>query len=621
MQIKRNKSRNAVLPHLPKAEAMPNIQISNTPMMPGKKTLPPTDWKNDQENAVVPAKQGVPWTDRQSKIQFDSELEPPPMFTATPSRTMTLRRTGQNHAYRMNSGIDPVVLLTSRLETWRLALKNLVALFKKMIVVENKTFKGLIGASKVIELPFRQSNGQFLESGGIQDVWGSMRDYTVQHAMLHHENSSYLERAVIPALRAIKADTKTLIQTIQKDKELKSTSIYRSRMELDRMIRDLDHAIQHVQRSPHQADQTTDPFLLNLCVIHAVRELCDYENQLHDNILSLQKETGVFEVKIIENVRYILQKYEEYRVKHKMEHQDFIGHVNEIFRRVKPNTEWDEFVRRHQYHLVMENAAYKTESSVEYPNQDSKYVRAIKIGPLELKSGVMRSWTEGVYILTPAGFLHGYKTPKHFQQNPLHPSYSIFIPQTSVENSDEDELCLELYSEKKRSLGGGHHYIFRASNPREAREWLDALVHISNQFRVVPLLEYDQGAGFSSTSRQRDLPPLPPSTLPRPPHAAIEGSSQGAQGPSQGFSARTPDAQGQTTLNPVQEEQEHHEDAVDSSKQEVPQSSQDARQRQRSDEDDPRLEGEEDDHSFILAQDHHQQRSDQYAPVVNTQVS
>jgi hypothetical protein len=126
MQIKRNKSRNAVLPHLPKAEAMPNIQISNTPMMPGKKTLPPTDWKNDQENAVVPAKQGVPWTDRQSKIQFDSELEPPPMFTATPSRTMTLRRTGQNHAYRMNSGIDPVVLLTSRLETWRLALKNLV---------------------------------------------------------------------------------------------------------------------------------------------------------------------------------------------------------------------------------------------------------------------------------------------------------------------------------------------------------------------------------------------------------------------------------------------------------------------------------------------------------------
>lgn len=268
-------------------------------------------------------------------------------------------------------------------------------------MVEAKTFKGLISASRVIDIPFRQSNGQFLESGGVQGVWSSMRDYTTQHATLHHENASYLERAVIPALRAIKEDAKTMVHSVQKDKDLKSTSIYRSRMKVDKMISDLDHSIQYAQLSPHQAGDHQDPFLLNLCVIHSVRELCDHENHLHDSILSLQKETGVFEVKIIENVRYILKKYEEFRLKHKMEHQDFIGQVNSTFDRVKPNTEWDEFVRRHQYHLVLENASYKTESSVEYPNQDSQYVRAVKIGPLKTKSGLMRSWTEGVYILTP----------------------------------------------------------------------------------------------------------------------------------------------------------------------------------------------------------------------------
>ncbi|KAG1460871.1 hypothetical protein G6F56_005846 [Rhizopus delemar] len=123
MYSKRSKSRNSVLPHLPKAEAMPNIQISNAPLMPGKKTLPSADWKNDGQ--IV--RQGVPWTDRQSKVQLDSELEPPPMFTATPSKTVALRRTqkNQSHAYRMDSGIDPVIILINRLETWRLALKNL----------------------------------------------------------------------------------------------------------------------------------------------------------------------------------------------------------------------------------------------------------------------------------------------------------------------------------------------------------------------------------------------------------------------------------------------------------------------------------------------------------------
>ena len=49
----------------------------------------------------------------------------------------------------------------------------------------------------------------------------------------------------------------------------------------------------------------------------------------------------------------------------------------------------------------MENSAYKTENMVEYPNQESKFVRAIKIGPLQIKAGVMKGWTEGVYLLTP----------------------------------------------------------------------------------------------------------------------------------------------------------------------------------------------------------------------------
>ncbi|CEJ02889.1 hypothetical protein RMCBS344292_16882 [Rhizopus microsporus] len=544
---RKSTKRNSILPHLPKAETMPNAQISEPPMMPGQKTLPSDDWKNDGhgQQLVRTGKQGVPWTDRQSKVQLDSDLEPPPVFTATPSRGLTLRQPtkSQRHVFRMESGIDPVVLLTTRLETWRTALKNLV--------------------------PFRHSSGQFLESGGIQDVWAALRDYTIQHGMLHHETSTYLTRAVIPALRGIKADIKTMVYGIQKDKDLKSVQIYKSRVEVDRLIRELDRTIEQVQMAPHQAERYTDPFLVNLCVIHAIRGLCDYENELHDNILNLQKETGVFEYKIIENVRYILQKYQEYRLKHKMEHKDFIGHVNDLFNRVKPNTEWDEFVRRHQYHLVMENAAYKTESSVEYPQQDSKYVRAVKIGPLRLRSGISRSWAEGVYILTPAGFLHGYKTPKHFQTNPLHPSYTLFIPNTSVENSEDDDLCFEIYEERRR-LGGGH-YVFRASKPREAQEWFDALVRISNQHRITPLLEYDQQPGFSTTSRQRDLPPLPPSTWPEPPKQAIEGPPQ------------------QNTLDTVHEENGQDEPVL--GKQEPQPESSTA---------DPRLEGE-DDHSFILA--------------------
>lgn len=140
-----------VLPHLSKGISMPEIQVSNNNdlMMPGQKALPSANWRSSDENGqnqqqLVPssdpgtnrrlsvARQGVPWTDRQSKLQIDSSSEPPPMFTAAPKK-MSIRHPRESksskHIYRMDNGIDPVVLLTTRLEAWRLAIKNLVSVF------------------------------------------------------------------------------------------------------------------------------------------------------------------------------------------------------------------------------------------------------------------------------------------------------------------------------------------------------------------------------------------------------------------------------------------------------------------------------------------------------------
>ena len=138
------KQTSSVLPHLPKGMGMSQMAVSgsNDILMPGQKTLPASsEWKNGDAQSLVPgmqttrkpsiAKQGVPWTDRQSKVQIDANNEAPPMFAAAPRRTAALihprESKAQKHVYRMESGIDPVVLLTTRLESWRLAVKNLVS--------------------------------------------------------------------------------------------------------------------------------------------------------------------------------------------------------------------------------------------------------------------------------------------------------------------------------------------------------------------------------------------------------------------------------------------------------------------------------------------------------------
>lgn len=134
---------HTALPHLPAGMSMPQINVGEQPVMPGVKTLPAVEWKDDNSSQVVPqadpgsqtvvqrrasSRQGLPVTERTSTLGPD--VEPPPMFSAKPNKAASVIYTrepkSQKQVYRMESGIDPVTLLSGRLESWRLAIKNLV---------------------------------------------------------------------------------------------------------------------------------------------------------------------------------------------------------------------------------------------------------------------------------------------------------------------------------------------------------------------------------------------------------------------------------------------------------------------------------------------------------------
>lgn len=109
-----------------------------------------------------------------------------------------------------------------------------------------------------------------------------------------------------------------------------------------------------------------------------------------------------------------------------------------------------------------------------------------------------------------AGYLHGYKTPKHFQTNPLRPTYSIFVPHSTVE-TDEDSFEIRSNQDKKMSMS--NHYVFRAPTRAENQAWYESLSELSQKFQSPPLLESTEN-NFSNTPSHRDLPPLPANILP-----------------------------------------------------------------------------------------------------------
>ncbi|KAI9249233.1 hypothetical protein BDA99DRAFT_524349 [Phascolomyces articulosus] len=445
-----------------------------------------------------------------------------PVFSASPKRSMSLsrKRTSivQRQVYRMDGGIHPTELLGTRLNAWRSAIKELIKLFKEIQEIESKTAGGYSKSTKAIVFPIPEASGQFMETGGTQDVWLAFRNYAVEQSVRHQDYVNYLDRSVLPSLRSIKKDIKSMLKAIHQDKNLKTTSLYDGRRRMDALVSKLDSVIQYNMQMPYTAYQRQDPLLINCAVYQANKQLFDSENALHDNILNLQHEVHVFECNLVESIRSITEQLQQFRME-KLESHSAFGQVTSTFGCMNADTEWNEFIRRNAGNLISDDAAYRTDQDICYPNQNHDLVQPVKVGLLERRSGIMRSWVEGLYVLTPSGFLHSYKSTRQFDADPMSPEISIFIPHTSIDCSKNydsmyQENAFEIKGKNAQSLVGMEkNFMLRAQDQLDLQDWFNKLVQISDRFRPEPVMQPQQQGGYNQQQQpnqtDRALPSMP----------------------------------------------------------------------------------------------------------------
>lgn len=282
--------------------------------------------------------------------------------------------------------------------------------------VERKAANGYCKATRTVVVPFRDATGQFMESGGIQEVWNTFRGFSMDEGIRHQDFVDYIDRSVLPGLQSVKRDVKAMLKSIIKDKRLRSTHLYHRRMQTDQLVSKLDSIIHADSQMPDTAYRHPDPLLVNCAVYQSYKVMNDEENTLHDNVLNLQREMALFEQGIIENCRGICQRLLDFRVNNNMEDGSVFGSVITAFNQLGPDTEWRQFYRRNKYHLISEKAPYKSDQDIQYRNQHDELVQPIKVGLLERKTGVMRNWTEGLYVLTP-GKLYMHESIKALLTN------------------------------------------------------------------------------------------------------------------------------------------------------------------------------------------------------------
>lgn len=166
--------------------------------------------------------------------------------------------------------------------------------------------------------------------------------------------------------------------------------------------------------------------------------------------------------------------------------QEIWAQLAVLMRSVQPTTEWIAFASRTD-HLLDPDTPLRNPEAISYPGKDDPSVIPVHSGILERKHRFTKSYHEGYFVLTPAGWLHQYRS-SDLSKHP-HPEMSLFLPECtlgapSTVHSKSHKFHLEA---GKKSAGGmpfSNHveYSFRARSHDEVMEWWNDAKQLSKVY-------------------------------------------------------------------------------------------------------------------------------------------
>lgn len=213
--------------------------------------------------------------------------------------------------------------------------------------------------------------------------------------------------------------------------------------------------------------------------MHQLKQQIEEENRLHERMIALQREVATFEGSIVDSTKSAMRTFYDRRAKDIYSHSTSVESISYVLDNLKLDTEWHEFVSKHGDQLVREDAGFRNYRDIDYPNKHDPLVQAIKKGKLSRKTGVMRSYNERYYALTPCGYLHEFRP-----EDKLDPELSIFIPSTTVTILEPTKGGYGLEIHGRNTVGMMNRertYTLRASTAEEQSDWYQQLQILANR--------------------------------------------------------------------------------------------------------------------------------------------
>ncbi|KAF5341958.1 hypothetical protein D9611_001075 [Ephemerocybe angulata] len=292
--------------------------------------------------------------------------------------------------------LKPADVLIERFVAWKAIVKQLTAYFEMADVVLNlgvghrghpeQHGKGDGETRGLIQVPFKSGN-QFLGEGGLQNVQN---------------------------------DTGKLAAGVAKERELST-----------KLVGELANAVSMYKNTPMSLAARSDPYLANQAVSKQLQRQVLEENLLQKSIIIMQQNSAHFEEGIVRSIQSAWATFSEWHSRATQAEMAIYDSLAEHMASLTPEREWVSFAARSD-HLLDPETPLRDPEFIVYPLKDDPSVVPVHTGNLERKSSFTRSYKEGYYVLTPAGFLHEFASSDPGVAGALTPSFSLFLPNCTL---------------------------------------------------------------------------------------------------------------------------------------------------------------------------------------------
>lgn len=322
--------------------------------------------------------------------------------------------------------------------------------------------------------PLKEGHHFSSSAGGVAGMFESIRSNTQGMVTMYMEGEKSLKTAVLPTLERLHKEIKNKSKELSAGASKGAKAVEKARGLTQKHIELLGQNSACFDASG-KIEQHHDPYLLKRGINHRLNNQVNEENNHRQDVLAVQNSFQQFEAHVLQTVQGTMDQFHQHMGGQLERQRAMYAEILGTVQRIPPDFEWVNFCVRNDAALVNPDSPPRSLSSITFPNMEHRSTQPLIEGSLERRSrAVIKGYSSGYYVVTPARYLHEFKDNDDFRRDPA-PELSLYLPDCVVGAIDGVKFNVKGKDVSSGKIGNAFHtnteLSFKAHNSSDAEKW------------------------------------------------------------------------------------------------------------------------------------------------------